>query len=92
MALITTREELSNKPENRESPEPRKSRTAKVENREVRVNASKDNYQIRAHKIKLIVHTGPQIWNALPHDIKNAKSIGQFKTYLSSYLSLDIQH
>ena len=53
---------------------------------------NKDNYQISAHKIKGILHTGPRIWNSLPYNIKNAKSISQFKTKLYSYLSLDIQH
>ena len=53
---------------------------------------NKDNYQISAHKIKGILHTGPRIWNSLPYNIKNAKSISQFKTKLYSYLSLDIHH
>ena len=39
----------------------------------------KKNYLPQIHKIKTLLSTGPKIWNILPSDIQNARTIKNFK-------------
>ena len=47
---------------------------------------NKANYLIDVHKIKGLLYTGPKIWNSLPNEIKTAKSFGQFKRKVTTFL------
>ena len=47
---------------------------------------NKNDFEIQMHKMKTIFTIGPNIWNELPTNIKNATKLGQFKTYLKSML------
>ena len=49
-----------------------------------------NDFEIQMHKMKTIFTMGPNIWNELPTNVKNATKFGQFKTYLKSILGISL--
>ena len=47
---------------------------------------NRNDFEIQMHKMETVFTMGPQIWNELPTNIKNATKLGQYKTNLKSML------